>query len=115
MAEERIFIEAEPFIKNWKNKLKLNDEDLRNLQSYLLNNPGIGDKIEGAGGLVKLRWRLPNTGKSGGIRILYIDFADIRITMLVNCYGKGEKDNITDKEKVVYKQFVKEIRKELEQ
>ena len=35
-----------------------NDEDLRNLQNYLLINPKIGDVIVATAGLRKLRWKL---------------------------------------------------------
>ena len=111
MARE--FVIVQTFDKEW-NKLKLNDEILRQLQNYILTTPGIGDIIEGTGGLVKLRWNLPNAGKSGGIRVLYVDFIWQETIILVNCYRKGQKDNITDKEKAMYKEFIKSIKKELE-
>ena len=65
MAREFIIVQS--FDKNW-NKLGLDDEDLRQLQNHILQNPGSGDIIEDTGGLVKLRWNLPSTGKSGGMR-----------------------------------------------
>ena len=33
--------------------------------------------------------------------------------ILVNCYSKSEKDTLTSKEKAMYKEFIKEIGKEL--
>ena len=110
MARE--FIATEVFDRNW-NKLNLDDEDLRKLQSHILLNPGSGDIIVGTGGLIKLRWNLPNTGKSGGARALYVDFIHQETVILVNCYGKGEKDTLTDKEKAMYKDFIKNIGKGL--
>jgi len=68
------FITTLVFDKRWS-ALKLTDDDLRNLQNYLMQNPGAGDIIEGSGGLIKLRWSLPNTGKSSGIRVLYVVFS----------------------------------------
>ena len=57
--------------------------------------------------------KLPNTGKSGGIRVLYVDFIRQTTVALVNCYTKKEKDNISDKEKAMYKEFIKGIKKGL--
>ncbi|MCL2603892.1 MAG: type II toxin-antitoxin system RelE/ParE family toxin [Defluviitaleaceae bacterium] len=108
----RIFITTQTFDKEW-NKLGLNDETLRHLQNYILLNPGIGDIIVGTGGLIKLRWNLPNTGKSGGIRTLYVDFVQQETTIFINCYSKGEKDTLTHAEKTMYKKFIAEIKKEL--
>ena len=110
----REFIITANFDKQW-DKLSLNDEALRQLQNYIILNSGIGDIIEGTGGLVKLRWKLPFTGKSGGIRVLYVDFMRRETVVLVNCYSKSEKDNISDKEKAMYKDLIKEIEKRLEQ
>jgi len=108
------FISAQIFDKHWA-AFGLNDEDLRQLQNFLMKKPNAGDIIQGTGGLTKLRWNLPDTGKSSGVRILYIDFIRQEKIMLVNCYSKSGKDNITDKEKAMYKEFIKKIGKELEQ
>ncbi|MCL2571940.1 MAG: type II toxin-antitoxin system RelE/ParE family toxin [Defluviitaleaceae bacterium] len=110
----RSFISAQIFDKRWA-EFGLGDEDLRKLQNFLMKKSNAGDIIQGTGGLRKLRWRLPNTGKSGGIRVLYIDFIRQEKIMLANCYAKSEKDNITDKEKDMYREFVKMIGKELEE
>ena len=78
-----------------------------------MENPSAGDIIVGAGGLKKLRWRLPDMGKSGGARILYVDFKSYETTILVNCYGKSDQDTISDREKTEYKALIKEIEKVL--
>ena len=108
----RVFISAQIFDKRWA-ELGLNDENLRQLQSFLMKKSNAGDIIKGTGGLIKLRWNLPNTGKSGGVRVLYIEFIRQKKIMLVNCYSKSSKDNITDKEKAMYKEFIKKVGKEL--
>ena len=108
----KYFIITAIFDKRW-NELNLNDQVLQHLQNHIIQNPGCGDIIEGTGGLIKLRWNLPNTGKSGGMRVLYVDFMHQETIILINCYSKGEKDNISDKEKAMYKDFIKEIGKGL--
>lgn len=110
MARE--FIATKTFDTEWDN-LGLNDETLRQLQNHILQNPKAGDIIQGTGGLTKLRWKLPSTGKSSGIRVLYIDLIRQEVNILINCYAKSDKDNITAKEKAMYKKFIDEMRKEL--
>ena len=110
MARE--FIATPTFDREW-NKLKLNDETLRHLQNYILRNPGSGDIIVGTGGLIKLRWNLPNTGKSGGLRVLYVDFIQHETIIFINCYKKNEKNSLSDREKAMYKDVIMEIKKEL--
>ena len=76
-----------------------NDEDLRNLQNYLLINPKIGDVIVATAGLRKLRWKLKGKGKRGGIRILYLDIEEYGIIYFITIIKKNEKENLTDKDK----------------
>jgi len=108
------FIITTIFDKRW-NELSLTDEALRQLQNHIIRNPASGDVIEGTGGLTKLRWKLQGKGKSSGIRVLYVDFIRQGTVILVNCYSKSEKDAISDKEKALYKSFIKEIGRELKQ
>jgi len=109
---EKEFIITQIFDKRWA-ELNLDDEALRQLQNHIMQNPGSGDIIEGTGGLIKLRWNLANRGKSGGLRVLIVDFIRQETVILVNCYGKSAKSTITGKEKAIYKDFIKDIGKEL--
>jgi hypothetical protein len=49
----------------------LNDEQYQSLQVALLLRPKLGVLIRRSGGLRKLRWSLPGTGKRSGIRVIY--------------------------------------------
>ena len=66
---KRTFIEVPLFTKKWK-ELGLTDEDLRDLQNILLQNPKSGDVIQGTGGLRKIRIPMKGRGKSGGSRVI---------------------------------------------
>ena len=109
---KRTFVETLIFTKRWKS-LKLTDDDLCNLQNFLVKNPTAGDVIVGTGGLKKLRWMLPNTGKSGGIRVLHVDFVQKETVFLINCYSKRQKDNLSANEKAIYKSLIDAIEEEL--
>ena len=49
----------------------LSDDEYRELQQALAVFPEAGDLLEGGHGLRKLRWGLRNSGKTGGLRIIY--------------------------------------------
>lgn len=49
----RTFIEVPTFTKKWK-ELGLTDENLRDLENILLENPKSGNAIQGTGGIRKI-------------------------------------------------------------
>jgi hypothetical protein len=110
---KRTFIETLIFTKRWA-ELNLNDDDLAALEKFIMENPYSGDVIQGTGGLIKLRWNLPHKGKRGGTRVLYIDLIRQEKIVLINCYDKQEKEDISDNEKAMYKALIKEIKEELQ-
>jgi len=60
-----------------------------------------------------MRFALPNRGKSGGVRVLYVDYAFYEKTALMNVYSKSQKSDITDEEKQVLKTQVSILTKGL--
>jgi len=104
----RVFIKTHIFDKRWV-EMGLTDEDLRKLENFLLKNPTAGDVIQGTGGAIKLRWALPGTGKSAGLRVIYIDIIRAEHVHFVTCYQKPKKDTLTDAEKAAIKEVVKRI------
>jgi len=110
---KREFIYFKTFDRSW-NEMGLTDTELAELEKTIMENPYIGAVIQGTGGVRKMRFALPdNKGKSGGVRVLYVDYLSYEKTILLNAYAKGVKDNITDSEKNQLKKIVDEISKEL--
>lgn len=107
----RTFIEVPMFTKRWHD-LGFNDDDLMELQKMLLKNPDAGDIMQGTGGLRKVRFAFAGRGKSGSVRVCYVDFEEYTLIYLITVYSKNEKDNLTDKEKVVLKALVKQLKSE---
>jgi hypothetical protein len=87
----------------------LTDDEYSGLQNVLVENPERGDIIKGGGGIRKLRHALPGRGKSGGVRVIYYWLRnDGQIYMLL-IYPKSKKDNLTDRETALLREFVKEL------
>ena len=77
------------------------DEVCRESQQHLMETPEAGDTLKGTHGLLrKIRWKLPSTGKSGGVRIIYFwKQADDQI-WLIYAYAKSDQEDLTpDQEK----------------
>jgi len=107
----RAFVYTSKFDREWQNA-GLNDDDLRLLEAFLLENPTAGAIMQGTGGIRKLRWALPNTGKSGGIRALYVDYIFSEKICMFDLFPKDEKENLTQAEKAELKKIVKAIGEE---
>lgn len=108
----RRFVMMPIFDKQWKD-MGLNDDDLRYLQEELLKNPQIGSVIRGTGKLRKMRFALPNRGKSGSSRVLYVDFVIAETIYLIFAYPKNEKDNLTDEERNTIKKLIERLEQTL--
>jgi len=91
-----IFIETSVFSKAIQSLLT--DDELRELQETLLENPARGDLISGGAGLRKLRWARQGTGKSGGLRTIYYWAVAQDQILLVFVYPKSKMENLTDKQ-----------------
>lgn len=108
----RIFVELPSFQVAWKS-MGLTDADLRRLQEELLSDPKIGSVMQGTGGVRKMRFAFENRGKSGSIRVIYIDFVLYEKLYLLTAYPKSEKDNLTKAERNELKKLVERLETEL--
>ncbi len=108
----REFVSLDIFNRLWED-LGLSDDDLKELQEYLNIYPEKGKIIKNTGGVRKIRWKMKGKGKSGGIRILYIDFIFYEKIYLLMVYPKSKKENITEREKKIIKKLAAELKNEL--
>lgn len=102
---KREFIETPSFTKRWF-ALGFTEENLAELQQYLIKNPEAGDVMVGTGGLRKLRFAFDGKGKSGSARVCYVDFASFSKNYLIQVFSKDEKPNLTDAEKKAIKKVI---------
>lgn len=73
----------------------MDDDEYMDLQSLLVAHPDIGDLIVGSGGLRKVRWKSPNKGKSGGIRIIYYWVVDDHHIRMLFAYPKPDQEDLS--------------------
>lgn len=83
----------------------LNDGNLRDLEFTLLDNPQVGDVIEGTGGARKMRIQLEGRGKSGGGRVIYLDVFEQENLYLLFAYPKNVQNDLApDQKKMIRKE-----------
>ncbi len=71
------------------------DEEIRAMQNTLLENPNVGDLIQGGRGLRKLRVPLPGRGKRGGARVIYYHWVSQSQCYLIYAYAKNVATDLT--------------------
>jgi len=88
----------------------LTDAEYAELQSSLVLDPEAGDLIPETGGLRKLRWGQSKRGKGkrGGVRVIYYWHASGPLVYMLLAYSKGEKDDLSQTEKRLLRQLVRE-------
>jgi mRNA-degrading endonuclease RelE of RelBE toxin-antitoxin system len=99
------FIETKLFsrlVQDW-----LSDEEYRQLQALLIDQPNAGKIVPGSGGVRKLRWRTTGRGKRGGYRVIYFAKIEQGVIWMLTMYPKNVKDTIP-----AY--VLRQIRKEVE-
>ncbi|MBQ3727058.1 MAG: type II toxin-antitoxin system RelE/ParE family toxin [Selenomonadaceae bacterium] len=92
----------------------LTDDDLKNLQRILLENPKIGSVIRGTGRLRKMRYGYGNRGKSHCARVCYVDFEIHEKIFLVMVFAKNEMENLSQAERNSIKQLIERLEKYFE-
>ena len=95
-------------------KKLLTEEDHRELELLLLEDPRRGQVIERTGGFRKVRFARPSRreGKSGGTRVVYyfLDRRDRIYLLLV--YAKGVKDDLTRTEENELRKLARALEEE---
>ncbi|MBP3592400.1 MAG: type II toxin-antitoxin system RelE/ParE family toxin [Clostridia bacterium] len=108
----RTFVELPLFRARWKD-MGLGDDDLKRLQEQLLADPKVGAVMRGTGGVRKMRFAFEQKGKSGSVRVIYVDFEVYEKIFLITAYPKNEKDNLTDSERNEIKQMIHALEEQL--
>jgi hypothetical protein len=114
---KRRFVESRGFSAD-RSRLErageLSHDDLVALEQSILVDPEVGDLVPGTGGLRKARLgqRRVRRGKSGGIRVYYLDLPRRGVTHLVAIFGKREKSDLSPAERRAVAELVRVLKEE---
>ena len=108
-----MLIQATVFLKEWK-RLHFTDKDLRRLEYVLLQHPKLGNVIQGTGRLRKMRFPYEHRGKSGSVRICYVDFEEYERIYLFAVFAKNEQENLSSAECTILKKQIEQLEKSLQ-
>jgi len=95
----KTFVEATDFSK-WQPRF-LPGDAYAELQKELIANPQKGDVMPGCGGL----------RKRGGARVIYLHIPEADQFLMLDIYGKGEKDDLTLAEKKDLRELAQEYKR----
>lgn len=113
---ERIFVWSNTFsdkLNKQFSKLKVQEIEGR-IEKELREDPESGDLIEGTHGLRKIRVSDGNKGKSGSLRVLYLDVKSKERIYIIAFFPKSVKENLSNSEKKILADIVLNIKSEAE-
>ena len=100
-------IETPSFLRDAK-KL-LDDDEQKELISFLAYNPTAGNVLKGTGGVRKVRWAREGGGKSGGFRVIYF-FHSLEIPLFaLAVFAKNEKTNVSQLERNILRRLAADL------
>ena len=89
---KRTFIEFPAFSRSVASG-RIGDRRLRTLEQEIMEGGGV--TIPGTGGLRKIRCGGRGRGKSGGLRIIFADYPQRAVTVLIVAFEKTVKEDLT--------------------
>ena len=104
------FVELEGFKRDWED-LGLNDDDLRDLQNLIINNPS--SSIPLGSNVYKIRFspKRLTRGKDTANRVIYIEVIKSNVIYLATAFSKSEEVNISKIEEDNLRTFAKILNK----
>ena len=85
----------------------LSDEEREEIAAFISQNPKAGSVVMGTGGVRKMRWARPGSGKSGGLRVLYYNIFKAEEIWLLTQYARNSKSNMQAHELKLIKETIK--------
>jgi len=88
----------------------LTDDEYLELQELLIEKPDRGVIIQGTGGVRKIRFKLGNKGKRGGVRVIYYWVSKNFRIYFLTMYAKCNQEDLSPHEKNVLSALAKELK-----
>lgn len=86
----------------------LEDEEYRQFQTRLADNPAMGALIRGGGGIRKARVAMGSKGKRGGARVIYYWAVRRNLILLLYAFAKSDAANLSASQTTQLAKAVKE-------
>jgi hypothetical protein len=90
----------------------MTEDQLEEIEAALARDPLAGDMIPGTGGARKVRFPGKGRGKSGGYRTIHFWGGDDVPIFLLACYSKGERADLSQRERNELRAILSTIAKE---
>ena len=87
------------------------EEEHAGFVDFIAANPEAGDVIADTGGIRKVRWSRPGSGKRGGVRVIYFYHDDAMPLYLLLVYAKAQRENWTPDEKRRARDLIADIKR----
>ncbi|HEX8200647.1 MAG TPA: hypothetical protein VF590_09180 [Isosphaeraceae bacterium] len=109
------FVRFTAFTRDWE-RLGLDEAALRSLETEILKDPGRSPMIPGTGGLRKIRFAEPRSGrgKRGAYWVCHANFPEFGPVALAAVFGKNERADLTKADRDAIATIIRAYRAELE-
>ena len=88
---------------------RMSESERQEFITFIAGRPGNGAIMVGTGGVRKSRWGIGSRGKSGGVRVIYYYHNPTMPIFLLTVFAKNERDNLTERDKHIFRQAVMEL------
>ncbi|MFC0683423.1 type II toxin-antitoxin system RelE/ParE family toxin [Novosphingobium clariflavum] len=109
MEQKHTIVETQPYIKQAE-RIGLSPTEMAAIKLYLAENPTAGDIIKGSGGVRKVRFSRPGTGKSGGVRLFTFYWTIDEPLFLLWVIAKTQQANVSPQFVNALHDVVKELK-----
>jgi len=91
-------VETDEYLRAAK-QCRMSDEEREAFVDFIADHPTAGKEIAGTGGVRKVRFAKPCTGKSGGYRVMTFYSGEKIPVFLLSVFAKTDKTTLTQAEK----------------
>ncbi len=91
-------VETDEYLRQAK-QCRITEVEREAFIDYIADHPSAGKEISGTGGVRKVRFPKPGTGKSGGYRVITFYSGDKIPVFLLSVFAKTDKTTLTQAEK----------------
>jgi hypothetical protein len=112
MLMQRTFVALAGFYEDWT-RVGLDDDSLSRFEIHLMAHPEVGDVVSGTNGVRKVRWARYGMGKSGGVRVFYLDIPKLSKLYLLALLQKSESAHLSKHERNELAKLVSRLKGEV--